>query len=88
MRGRGVDDACVWIVNQGHRFTCRVVRQAQEGDVGGVDQALALGDILALLRINAQYLDIGTARQILVDLQARCAFLAVDKNFVRHVEPL
>ena len=58
------------------------VGQAQEGHVGGIQQAGALGGVLALVGVDAQHLDVGALREILVDAQAGRAFLAVDEDAV------
>jgi hypothetical protein len=84
MRGGGVDDAGVRVVDQRDRFLGRFVRQAQESHVGGIDQALALGQILALVGVDLEHFDIAALGEVFVDLQAGGAFLAVDKDFVGH----
>ena len=60
------------------------VGQAQERDVGRVQQARALGRVLARSGGDAQHLDVAAPREILVDAQAGGAFLAVDKDSGRH----
>jgi hypothetical protein len=47
VRGAGVDDAGVGVGDQRHRLARGGVGQAQEGHVGGVEQAGALGRVLA-----------------------------------------
>ena len=68
MRRRGVDDAGRRVFGQRHRFPRRIVGQAEEGDIGGVDQPLALGRVLAFVRVDAQHLDIVALREVFVDL--------------------
>ena len=84
MRRRGIDDAGVRVIDERHRFLGRVVRQAQESHIGFVDQALALGQILAFVCVDLEDRDVAALGEVFVDLQAGGAFLTVDKNFVRH----
>ena len=84
MRGGGVDHTGVRVVDQRDRFLGRFVRQAQESHVGSIDQALALGQILALVGVDLEHFDIAALGEVFVDLQAGGAFLAVDKDFVGH----
>ena len=82
VRGAGVDDAGVGVGHEGHRLAGRRVGQAQEGHVGGVQQACALGRVLALVGVDLQHLDVTARGQVLVDAQAGRAFLAVDEDGV------
>ena len=66
----------------------RSVRQAQEGDVGRIEQARALGAVLAALGVDAQHLDVAARGEHLVDAQARGAVLAVDEDLRCHGVPL
>ena len=79
VRGAGVDQAGRRVGDERGRFARRRVGQAQEGDIGGVEQARAFGRVLALVGVDAQHLDVAL-REILVDAQAGRAFLAVDKT--------
>ena len=87
VRGGGIDDAGIRVVDQRHRFTRGIVGQTQERHIGRVDQPLAFAEILALVGIDLQHLDIGTLGQILVDLQTGRTFLTIDKNFECHGKP-
>jgi hypothetical protein len=82
VRGAGIDDAGVRVVDQRHRFAGRGIGQAQEGHVGGVEQACALGAVLALVGVDLQHLDVAARGQVLVDAQSGGAFLAVDEHEV------
>jgi hypothetical protein len=82
--GRGIDDAGIGIVDQRHRLFRGVIRQAKEGHIGFVDQALALGNILALVGVDFQQRDVGALGEVFIDLQAGRTFLAVDKDFIGH----
>ena len=86
MRCRSVDDAGIRVVDEGDRLLGCIVWQAQEGDVGFVDQPFALGEILAFVGVDLEQHDIAALGEIFVDLQAGRTFLAVDKNFVSHGE--
>jgi hypothetical protein len=78
VRGARVDHAGVGVRDQRRRLARGGVGQAQECDIGGVEQAGAFCRVLAQLGRNAQHLDVGTLGEILVDAQAGRAFLAVD----------
>ncbi len=82
----GVDEAGARIGDEGDRLACRRVGQAQEGDVGGVQQARTLARILAQLGRGAQHLDIAALGEVLVDAKAGRAFLAVDENAGAHAD--
>jgi len=84
VRGAGVDDAGARVGHQRRRLLGRHIGQAQKGHIGGVEQARALGRVLAALGVDAQQLDVGALRQHLVDAQARRAFLTVDEDLGRH----
>ena len=86
VRGGCVDDAGVRVIDERHRFLGCIVRQTEESDIGFVDQALALGQILAFVCVDLEDRDVAALGEVFVDLQAGCAFLAVDKNFVGHGE--
>ena len=70
--------------HQRDRLARRRVGQAQERDVGRVQQTCALGRVLAQLGRDAQHLDVVALREVFVDAQAGRAFLAVDENAVLH----
>ncbi len=84
MGGARIDDAGLRIGHQRHRFARGRVGKAQEGHIRGIQQTCSLGRILALLLRDAEHLDVVTLREVLVDAQAGCALLAVDKNAVLH----
>ena len=81
VRGGGVDDADMLIFHQRHRFPCGGVGQAEEGDVGCVDQPFAFVSVLAQLACDAEQLDVVPALKAFVNAQAGSAFAAVDKDF-------
>jgi hypothetical protein len=85
--GAGVDQAGARIADHGRSFARGGIRQAQERDVGEVQQPGALGRILALVGIDAQQLDVAAPAQVLVDAQARRALLAIDKDGESHRTP-
>ena len=78
----GVDDAGGGVVDQGHRFAGSCIGQAQEGDIGRVQQPRPLGRILAQRRVDAQHRDIAAPAQILVNLQTGRSFLSIHENLV------
>ena len=78
----GVDDAGGGVVDQGHRFAGSCVGQAQEGNIGRVQQSRPLGRVLAQRRVDAQHRDIAAPAQILVDLQTGRSFLSIYKDLV------
>ncbi len=82
--GRGVDDPGRIIVDQRHAFARRIVRQAEDGDVGGVEQPLAFGHILALVRIDRDQFEIAPVGQPLADLQSCGAGFAIDEDLCDH----
>ena len=83
-RGAGVDDAGVRVVDQRDGLARGNVRQAQECDIGGIQEFGALGRILALVFGDAQELDIVALRQIVEQAKAGGAFLTVDENLECH----
>jgi hypothetical protein len=52
--------------------------------VSSIQQARALGAVLALVGVDAQHFHIGAACQHFMDAQAGGAFLAVDIDLVGH----
>ena len=80
VRGAGVDHTGVGVGHQRRGFARGDVGQAQEGDVGGVQQAGAFGGVLAAVGRDAQHFDVAPLRQVLIDPQAGRAFLAIDKD--------
>ena len=69
---------------QGHDlFGCRI-RQAEEGEVGGVDDLRPLVHILAPLGGNGQQLDLRACSQPVGNAQAGGAGGAINKNFHAH----
>ena len=65
------------VLDHRHRFSRGGVGQAQEGHVGRVQQPRALGRVLALVRVDAEDVDVVTGGQHLADLQPGSAFLPV-----------
>jgi hypothetical protein len=82
VRGAGVDDAGGGVGHQRHGLTRGGVGQAQEGHVGRVEQARALGRVLAAVGADAQQLHVAARRQVFVDAQPGGALLAVDEDRV------
>ena len=76
--GGGVHHPGVLVFDERHRLHGGGVWQAQEHQIGRVQETLALGGVLALVRVNAQQLDVVPGSQALVDLQAGGALLAVN----------
>ena len=85
--GARVDDAGHRIGDQRDGLAGRRIRQAQERHVGRIEQPRTLRRILALVRVDAQQLDVRAATEELVDLQAGRTFLAIHENFVCHLRP-
>ena len=67
-----------------HDLFGRRIRQAEEGEVGGVDDLRPLVHILASLRRDAQQLNVRPGGQTVGDAQARRARRTVDKDFHAH----
>ena len=86
MRGARVDQAGRRVGDQRDGLARGRIGKAEEGDVGGVQQARALGRVLAQLGRRAQHLDVAAVREVLVDAKAGGAFLAIDENAGRHDE--
>ena len=78
--GAGVNQAGVRVGHQRRRFTRGGVGQAQERDIGGVQQARALCGVFAAFGVDAQHFHVAALRQVFMDAQAGGAFLAIDKN--------
>ena len=87
VRGAGIDEAGPGVADQCRGLPCGGVGQAQEGHVGGIQQPRTLGGVLALFRRDAQHFHVAPRGQIFVDAQAGGAFLAIDKDGVRHGAP-
>ncbi len=84
MRGRGVDHAGGVVLDQRHAFLRRIVGQAEDGDIGGVEEALALLLVLALLGRDRDELEVATGGEALADLQTRGTGFAVDEDLRDH----
>ena len=84
MSRAGVDKTGIGAAHQGDGLAGRRIGQAQEDDIGLLKQARALGRVLALVSIDAQYLQIATQGEVLIDLQTGRPFLTVDENLVSH----
>ena len=87
VRGAGVDEAGLRVGDQRRGLARGGVGQAQEGHVGGIQQPRALGGVLAPIGLDAQHFHVAPRGQVLVDAQAGGAFLAIDKDGVRHGAP-
>ena len=84
MRRARVDQAGLRVRDEQRGFARRGVGQAEERDVGRVQQAGALVRVLAQLGRRAQHLDVAALREVLVDAKAGRAFLAVDEDAGCH----
>ena len=84
VRGARIDEARLRVADERGRFARGGVGQAEERDVGRIEQPRPLAGVLAQLRRGAQHFDIAAAREVLVNAKAGRAFLAVDENARRH----
>ena len=82
VRGGGVDDDGVWIGAHRDRLDRRVVGEAEDGGVRGVEKLGALGGILAIVAGERDDLDIVAAGEPVADLEAGGARLSVDKDLL------
>ena len=74
----------VSFVDQRHALPRRIVGQAEDRDVGGVEELGARGRVLAALGRNRDDLDVVAAASRAPDLQAGGAVFAVDEDFRFH----
>ena len=80
MRGRCIDDTGGIILDERDRLFRRRIRQAQERNVGCIEELAALLGVLALILIDEQQLDVVAAAEALVNLEPvvplcrRCKF--------------
>ena len=81
--GGGVQHLHVRAQQRHNLFGCRI-RQAEEGEVGGVDDLRTLVHILAALGGNGQQLDLRACNQPVGNAQAGGAGGAINKNFHAH----
>ena len=84
MRGGGVDDDRVGVLHERDRLDGSGVGQAEEGDIGRVERLGTSNRVFAQLIGHAEQLDVGSAREPVVDAQTGGARLAVDED-LRHV---
>ena len=84
MGGRGVDDAGMGVLDQRDAFPRRLVGQAEDGDVGGVERLLAGGQLLAALRGQRNQREVGPGAEAFPDFNAGGAGFAVDEDFRGH----
>ena len=84
MRGRCIDDTGGIILDERDRLFRRRIRQAQERNVGCIEELAALLGVLALILIDEQQLDVVAAAEALVNLETGRALFAVDVNFRLH----
>ncbi|MNL27759.1 hypothetical protein D3C87_1493680 [compost metagenome] len=80
MRRTGVDDAHRRVHHRRRRLARRLVRQAQDGHVTGVDGVGTALRILAFGLGQRQQAQVGTAVQTFMNLQAGGALVAVNKD--------
>ena len=84
VRGRGIDDTGGVILDERNGLACRRIRQAQERNVGCVQELAALLSVLAPVLIDEQQLDVVAAAEALVNLEAGRTLFAVDVDFRLH----
>ena len=84
VRGGGVDDDGVGIGAHRDCLDRRVVGEAEDGGVRGVEKLGALGGILAIVAGERDDLDIVAAGEPVADLEAGRARLAVDEDLFRR----
>ena len=84
MRRRGIDHAHIGVVDQGNGFARRIVRQAQNHQIRGVQRGLAGRRILALRVAELKEFQIGTAGQPLANLKPGRARRAIYEDFRHH----
>ena len=72
------------VVDQRHAFLRRIVGQAQDRDIGRVEEVGARGRILAPLGRDRDDLEVVAAGKPRPDLQAGRAVFAVDEDFRFH----
>ncbi len=80
MRRAGVDETGFGVRDQRGGLFGGGIRQAQEGDVGGVEQAGAFGAVFALVGVDAQHLHVTAGGEVFMDAQAGGAFLTVNEH--------
>ena len=87
MRGRGVNDLCRVVLDQRHALLGRGIRQAEDRDIGGVEEFGPGRGFLAALGGNGDDLQVAAVGQQRPDLQACRAMLAVNEDFRFHRLP-
>ena len=87
VRGGGIDNDRVGVLHECDRLDGGSVGQAEEGDVGRVEHLGTSDRVFAQLIGHAEQLDVGAAREPVVDAQTGSARLAVDED-LRHVPVL
>ena len=78
MGGRCVDDAHVGVLDELRRLDGALVGQAEEHDVGSVQELAPLFDVVTLVLVDSKQLQVVARADALVDLQPRRAALSVD----------
>jgi len=84
VRGRGIDHAGHIIGDQRDRLARRIIGQAKDRDIGGVQRAGARLRILALGIIQHDQAELTPPRQPVSDFEASRPRRAVDKDLGRH----
>ena len=82
--GGSVNHPHTRIINQGHGFTRRVVRQAQDHQIGIVERLLARAGIFAVGIAEGDQRKLAAPRKPFADLKPRGACRAVYENPGRH----
>ena len=80
----GVEDLGVACLEPLGGLGRRVVREAQDGDVGGLETLSPSLRVLALRLVDLEQLEIVAGDQPVTDAQARRARMTVDEDPVRH----
>jgi len=82
--GGGIDQPCIAIGNHRHSFACAIVRQAQDSNIGIIEQLRPHLFIVPVSMGHGQHFHIITALHPGENLQTSGAMFAVDINFQFH----
>jgi hypothetical protein len=84
VRGAGVQHAHVRVLEPRHGFFSSLVRQAQHDQINAVQQAFALGFILAFGVVNADQFQVVASLQAGTNLQAGRSGFTINENLGSH----
>ena len=87
VRRRGIQNARIAAFRQRDGFSCSSVRQAENGNVGGVNGFASGIGVLALFLRERQERKLPALRQPIENPKACCAFLAINKDRPCHDIP-